>query len=137
MSDASLTDLNLPAPHIHLGMGSGIHAEQTVNVMMAYEKIMLQERPDLIIVVGDVNSTLACTLAAVKVDYPQNGNPAISNYRPVVAHLEAGPRSFDLTMLEEINRIATDPWPISCEPLRRMAMKILSRKMSPSIKSSV
>jgi UDP-N-acetylglucosamine 2-epimerase (non-hydrolysing) len=110
MSDAFFSDLKLPAPHIHLGIGSGSHAEQTGNVMIAYEKVLLEKKPDLVIVVGDVNSTLACTLAAVKVNYSiQNSNFINQNYnRPVVAHLEAGLRSFDRTMPEEINRIATD-----------------------------
>jgi UDP-N-acetylglucosamine 2-epimerase (non-hydrolysing) len=110
MSDAFFTDLKLPAPHIHLGVGSGSHAEQTGNVMMAYEKVILDKQPKLVIVVGDVNSTLACTLAAVKVSFPiQNSKFKIQNYkRPFVAHLEAGLRSFDRTMPEEINRIATD-----------------------------
>jgi len=72
MSDAFFTDLKLPAPHIQLGVGSGSHAEQTGNVMMAYEKVILDKQPDLVIVVGDVNSTLACTLAAVKVVYPRD-----------------------------------------------------------------
>ena len=128
MSDAFFTDLKLPAPHIHLGVGSGSHAEQTGNVMMAYEKVILDKQPDLVIVVGDVNSTLACTLAAVKVVYPRSQKPTNptnktnltnqTNYqlsakshelrRPMVAHLEAGLRSFDRTMPEEINRLATD-----------------------------
>ena len=110
MSDAFFTDLGLPAPHIHMGVGSGSHAEQTGNVMMAYEKIILEKNPDLIIVVGDVNSTLACTLAAVKVVYPDlDGDiPNKGLTRPLVAHLEAGLRSFDRSMPEEINRIGTD-----------------------------
>ena len=110
MSDAFFTDLKLPAPHIHLGVGSGSHSEQTGNVMIAYEKVILEKRPDLVIVVGDVNSTLACTLAAVKINFPiQNSQFSIQNCnRPLVAHLEAGLRSFDRTMPEEINRIVTD-----------------------------
>jgi UDP-N-acetylglucosamine 2-epimerase (non-hydrolysing) len=113
MSDAFFTDLQLPAPQIHLGVGSGSHAEQTGNVMIAYEKVLIEIRPDLVIVVGDVNSTIACTLAAVKVNYPinskfKNKHSKLSNNRPFVAHLEAGLRSFDRTMPEEINRIATD-----------------------------
>lgn len=95
MSDAFFTDLNLPAPHIHLGVGSGTHAEQTGQVMMAYEKVLLKTPPDLAVVVGDVNSTVACTLAAVKLGVK-------------TAHLEAGLRSFDRTMPEEINRRVTD-----------------------------
>ncbi len=105
MSDSFFTDLDLPAPHIHLGIGSGSHAQQTGKVMMAYEKVILEQKPDLLVVVGDVNSTLACALAAVKIPaISENGNCA----RPIVAHLEAGLRSFDRTMPEEINRIVTD-----------------------------
>lgn len=95
MSDAFFEDLELPAPDIHLGVGSGSHAEQTGRVMIEYEKVCLDDHPDWVVVVGDVNSTLACTLAAAKLLVP-------------VAHLEAGLRSRDRTMPEEINRIATD-----------------------------
>ncbi len=95
MSDVFFKDFNLPAPHIHLGVGSGSHAEQTGNVMIAYEKVLINEKPDLVVVVGDVNSTAAATLAAVKLGIK-------------TAHLEAGLRSFDRTMPEEINRMATD-----------------------------
>ena len=66
MSDVFFQDLKLPEPDIHLGVGSGSHAEQTGRVMMAYEKVLLETRPDMVVVVGDVNSTVACTLAAVK-----------------------------------------------------------------------
>ena len=95
MSDVFFQDLGLPAPHIHLEVGKGTHAEQTGQVMMAYEKVLFGDRPDLVVVAGDVNSTVACTLAAVKLGVP-------------VAHLEAGLRSFDRTMPEEINRLVTD-----------------------------
>ncbi len=95
MSDVFFKDFDLPSPHIHLGVGSGSHAEQTGNVMIAYEKILQKEEPDLVVVVGDVNSTVAATLAAVKLGVK-------------TAHLEAGLRSFDRTMPEEINRIVTD-----------------------------
>jgi UDP-N-acetylglucosamine 2-epimerase (non-hydrolysing) len=95
MSDVFFQDLALPAPDIHLGVGSGTHAEQTGNVMIAYEKVLFEKRPDLVIVVGDVNSTVAATLAAVKLGVK-------------TAHLEAGLRSFDRTMPEEINRVVTD-----------------------------
>ncbi len=95
MSDAFFRDLALPAPDFHLGVGSGSHAEQTGNVMIAYERICREQRPDGIVVVGDVNSTLACALVGAKLCIP-------------VAHLEAGLRSRDRTMPEEVNRLATD-----------------------------
>lgn len=95
MSDTFFEDLRLPKPDFHLGVGSGTHAEQTAGVMVAYEKILMDTPPDWIVVVGDVNSTIACTLAAKKL--------CLS-----VAHLEAGLRSRDWTMPEEINRIVTD-----------------------------
>jgi UDP-N-acetylglucosamine 2-epimerase (non-hydrolysing) len=115
MSDAFFADLMLPAPHYNLGVGSGTHAEQTGRVMIAYEKLLLETRPDLVVVVGDVNSTLACALAASKVAYPETSlsrslDPSSHEpmRRPLVAHLEAGLRSLDRTMPEEINRIVTD-----------------------------
>lgn len=95
MSRVFFEDLELPAPDIHLGVGSGTHAEQTGRIMIEFERIVLGERPDCIIVVGDVNSTLACSLVGAKLLVP-------------VAHVEAGLRSFDLTMPEEINRMVTD-----------------------------
>ena len=95
MSDAFFADLSIPEPYLHLGVGSGSHAEQTANVMVGYEKVLLREPPDLVVVVGDVNSTMAVTIAAVKLGVK-------------VAHLEAGLRSFDRTMPEEVNRIVTD-----------------------------
>ncbi|MCU7852994.1 MAG: UDP-N-acetylglucosamine 2-epimerase (non-hydrolyzing) [Candidatus Thiodiazotropha sp. (ex Monitilora ramsayi)] len=109
MSDAFFQDLRLPEPHIHLGAGSGSHAEQTGRVMIAYEKVVMEKRPDMVVVVGDVNSTIACTLAATKVVYEHGENDSATGLnRPVVAHLEAGLRSFDRTMPEEVNRLATD-----------------------------
>jgi UDP-N-acetylglucosamine 2-epimerase (non-hydrolysing) len=95
MSAVFFSQLGLPQPDVNLGVGSGSHAEQTGAVMIAYERLCLKDRPDWTIVVGDVNSTMACTLAASKL--PQK-----------VAHLEAGLRSFDRNMPEEINRIVTD-----------------------------
>jgi UDP-N-acetylglucosamine 2-epimerase (non-hydrolysing) len=95
MSEAFFRDLRLPAPEFHLEVGSGTHAQQTGGVMMAYEEVALRERPDWIVVVGDVNSTLACALVGAKLWIP-------------VAHLEAGLRSGDRRMPEEINRLATD-----------------------------
>jgi len=121
MSDVFFQDLGLPEPEIHLGVGSGSHAEQTGRVMMAYEKVLLETRPDMVIVVGDVNSTVACTLAAVKLPAQgsklkaqsktidsKNSINSINFSRPLVGHLEAGLRSFDRTMPEEINRLVTD-----------------------------
>jgi UDP-N-acetylglucosamine 2-epimerase (non-hydrolysing) len=95
MSDAFFHDLGLPAPDHHLGVGSGSHARQTGGVMVAYEQLCNQRRPDWIIVVGDVNSTMACTLVGAKLGIK-------------VAHLEAGLRSRDRSMPEEINRLVTD-----------------------------
>lgn len=95
MSGVFLDELGLPAPQIHLGVGGLTHAEQTARIMVAYEKACMDMRPDWVIVIGDVNATLACTIAAKKL-----------NLR--VAHLEAGLRSRDRSMPEEINRIVTD-----------------------------
>ncbi|MBN1164311.1 MAG: UDP-N-acetylglucosamine 2-epimerase (non-hydrolyzing) [Candidatus Krumholzibacteriota bacterium] len=95
MSKIFFQDLQLPEPDIYLGVGSGSHAEQTAKVMVAFAIIMEKQRPDLIIVVGDVNSTLSCSLVGAKMRIP-------------VAHVEAGLRSFDLDMPEEINRMVTD-----------------------------
>lgn len=113
LSDAIFRDLALPKPDIHLGIGSGTHAEQTGKVMIAYEKVLMEEKPDLVIVVGDVNSTMACTIAASKVQYAQPNelnkpNEPNKPNKPLIAHLEAGLRSYDRTMPEEINRILTD-----------------------------
>jgi len=95
MSQIFFQDLELPKPDIYLGVGSGTHAEQTSKVMVGFEKTLLQEKPELVIVVGDVNSTFAAALAAVKLHIP-------------VAHVEAGLRSYDLKMPEEVNRLLTD-----------------------------
>lgn len=95
MSETFFRDLGLPVPDIHLDVGSGSHAEQTAHVMLAYEATCNTDPPDLIVVVGDVNSTLACTLVGTKLHIP-------------VAHLEAGLRSRDRRMPEEINRLVTD-----------------------------
>ena len=95
MSKAFFDDLGMPKPDIDLGIGSGSHAEQTGRVMMEFEKVCLQERPGLVIVVGDVNSTMACTITAKKLGIR-------------VAHVEAGLRSRDMSMPEEINRLCTD-----------------------------
>jgi UDP-N-acetylglucosamine 2-epimerase (non-hydrolysing) len=95
MSDSFFLDLNLPQPDVHLGVGSASHAAQTAAVMERFEPVVLQEKPDWVLVVGDVNSTLACALVCVKLGVK-------------VAHVEAGLRSRDRTMPEEINRLLTD-----------------------------
>jgi UDP-N-acetylglucosamine 2-epimerase (non-hydrolysing) len=102
MSDRFFSDLNIPKPDVHLGVGSGSHAAQTAEIMKRFEEVLLREKPDLLIVVGDVNSTLACALVASKISYDANGS------RALIAHVEAGLRSFDRGMPEEINRILTD-----------------------------
>lgn len=95
MSDAFFDDLGLPQPDIHLGVGSASHAVQTAKIMTAFEPVVLKEKPDWVLVVGDVNSTIACALVCAKLGVK-------------VAHVEAGLRSRDRTMPEEINRILTD-----------------------------
>ena len=95
MSDAFFSDLDLPEPDVYLGVGSASHAAQTAAVMERFEPVVLQEKPDWVLVVGDVNSTLACALVCVKLGVK-------------VAHVEAGLRSRDRTMPEEINRLLTD-----------------------------
>jgi UDP-N-acetylglucosamine 2-epimerase (non-hydrolysing) len=95
MSDVFFRELGIPAPDRHLEVGSGSHAEQTARIMVAFEKALLADRPDLVVVVGDVNSTVACSLTAKKLGVR-------------VAHVEAGLRSFDMGMPEEINRKLTD-----------------------------
>lgn len=95
MSDVFFTELGLPRPDEFLGVGSGTHAEQTAKVMLAFEPVLHKHQPDVVVVVGDVNSTLACALVAVKLGIR-------------VAHVEAGLRSEDRSMPEEINRVATD-----------------------------
>lgn len=95
MSDVFFHDLGLPEPACHLGVGSGSHTMQTAEIMKGYEAWINDNHPDICLVVGDVNSTLACTLVAAKSGIP-------------VAHVEAGLRSLDRTMPEEINRVVTD-----------------------------
>jgi len=95
MSDSFFHDLGIPEPDVNLGVGSGSHGEQTAQVLMKIERLLIKRRPHVVLVVGDVNSTLAATLAAVKLHIP-------------VAHVEAGLRSGDRDMPEEINRILTD-----------------------------
>jgi UDP-N-acetylglucosamine 2-epimerase (non-hydrolysing) len=95
MSDSFFIDLGMPKPDVHLNVGSASHAVQTAKIMMEFEPIVLEHKPDWVLVVGDVNSTIACTLVCAKLGIK-------------VAHVEAGLRSFDRTMPEEINRILTD-----------------------------
>jgi UDP-N-acetylglucosamine 2-epimerase (non-hydrolysing) len=95
MSRDFFTDLGIPEPDMNLGIGSGSHAQQTGRIMMAFEEVCLAQRPDWVIVVGDVNSTVACAITAKKLGIR-------------VAHVEAGLRSRDMSMPEEVNRICTD-----------------------------
>lgn len=95
MSDSFFVDLCMPKPDVDLEVGSGSHAEQTARIMVEFEKVCLCEKPDLVVVVGDVNSTMACTITAKKLGIK-------------VAHVEAGLRSRDMSMPEEINRLCTD-----------------------------
>ena len=95
MSDVFFEDLGLPTPDVHLGVGGGSHAQQTAGVMVKFEELCLAEKPDLVMVVGDVNATMATSVTAAKLHIP-------------VAHVEAGLRSRDMTMPEEINRLMTD-----------------------------
>jgi UDP-N-acetylglucosamine 2-epimerase (non-hydrolysing) len=114
MSDVFFSDLGMPVPDVHLGVGSGSHAEQTARVLIGFERVCLDERPDLVVVAGDVNSTMACAIDCAKLRIP-------------CAHVEAGLRSFDPGMPEEVNRVVTDrlcdilltPSPDADENLRR------------------
>jgi UDP-N-acetylglucosamine 2-epimerase (non-hydrolysing) len=104
MSNAFFRDLGIPKPDVDLEVGSGSHAQQTAEIMKRFEGVLLKDRPDVLLVVGDVNSTVACSLVASKITYP----PPSERTRPVIAHVEAGLRSFDRSMPEEINRLVTD-----------------------------
>jgi UDP-N-acetylglucosamine 2-epimerase (non-hydrolysing) len=95
MSELFFEELKIPKPEVHLGVGSASHARQTAEIMVKMEEVLLDKRPSGVVVVGDVNSTVAASLVAVKLGIP-------------VAHVEAGLRSFDRTMPEEINRLLTD-----------------------------
>lgn len=104
MSDAFFKNLNLPKPDICLNVGSASHAAQTAEIMKRFEEVLLEKMPDVVLVVGDVNSTLACALVASKIEYPAQN----LRRKPLVSHIEAGLRSFDRFMPEEINRVLTD-----------------------------
>jgi len=106
MSDFFFNDLDLPQPHLFLGVGSGSHSVQTAKVMEGFEGVLLAEKPAVVIVVGDVNSTLACALVTKKTWC--SGASDGKDFIPKLAHVEAGLRSFDKTMPEEVNRIVTD-----------------------------
>ena len=114
MSEIFFRELNLPRPHYELNVGSGSHAYQTAQIMMEFEEVLLLEKPDWVLVVGDVNSTVACAMDAAKLQIP-------------VGHIEAGLRSWDRSMPEEINRLVVDaisdllfaPSMQACENLRR------------------
>jgi len=95
MSDVFFQELGIPEPHFHMGAGGGSHAEQTARIMVAFEKYCQETQPGMVLVVGDVNSTLACSIVAKKLNI-------------TVAHVEAGLRSGDMRMPEEINRMVTD-----------------------------
>ncbi len=107
MSDVFFKDLGLPTPDIDLEVGSSSHAHQTAEIMKRFEPVLMKEQPDVLLVVGDVNSTIACSLVASKIVYPASAEPA-GRTRPLIAHVEAGLRSFDRSMPEEVNRILTD-----------------------------
>jgi UDP-N-acetylglucosamine 2-epimerase (non-hydrolysing) len=101
MSDVFFRQLGLPAPHISLAVGSAPHGAQTGRVLERFESTLMENRPAAVVVVGDVNSTLACALATAKVQFPDGS-------RPLLAHVEAGLRSGDRSMPEEVNRVLTD-----------------------------
>ena len=115
MNDVFFEELGIPQPDIFMGAGGGSHAAQTAKIMVAFEELCIAERPAAVLVVGDVNSTLACSISAKKLNIP-------------VAHVEAGLRSGDMTMPEEINRLVTDSitdWFFVTEP---SAVKHLQRE---------
>jgi UDP-N-acetylglucosamine 2-epimerase (non-hydrolysing) len=119
MSDSFFRDLNIPDPDFNLGVGSGSHAEQTAAVMVGIEPVLREVKPDLVLVVGDVNSTVAAALTAKKLDLK-------------VAHVEAGLRSFDRTMPEEINRLCTDAISDLLFTTDRMAGEQLLKEGAPA-----
>ncbi|MBI4721461.1 MAG: UDP-N-acetylglucosamine 2-epimerase (non-hydrolyzing) [Candidatus Stahlbacteria bacterium] len=125
LSEVFFKDLELPSPDIYLGIGSGTHSEQTGKIMIEFEKLLLKDTPDLVVVVGDVNSTIACALATIKyrctIKGSRNTPPPLKTLLPrdvkstinsldypLIVHIEAGLRSFDRTMPEEVNRVLTD-----------------------------
>jgi len=119
MSDVFFTDLEMPRPDHFLGIGSGSHAEQTAKVMIEMEKLLMSEQPDLVLVAGDVNSTLATAIVAAKAGH-------------TLGHIESGLRSFDRTMPEEINRIVADEFSRFCFVTEQSGMKNLANKGIPN-----
>jgi UDP-N-acetylglucosamine 2-epimerase (non-hydrolysing) len=110
MSKVFFDDQELPQPDIYLGVGSGSHAQQTARIMLAFEPVLLEHGPDWVIVVGDVNSTVACALTAAKLPFTSTKLSTSDRLRTRarVAHVEAGLRSFDRTMPKEYNKLLTD-----------------------------
>jgi len=102
MSDSFFADLDLPAPDVYLGVAQGTPAAQTAEILSKFDAVLSREKPDIVLLVGDVTSTLACAIATAKVAFDSKGT------RPKLAHVEAGLRSFDRSMPEEINRLVTD-----------------------------
>ncbi|MER3488269.1 MAG: UDP-N-acetylglucosamine 2-epimerase (non-hydrolyzing), partial [Chloroflexota bacterium] len=121
MSKVFFSDLKLPKPDAYLGVGGGSHAEQIAKTMIGVESFLKQVQPHLVVLVGDVNSTLACAIVASKMHIP-------------IAHVEAGLRSFDRTMPEEINRIATDALSDLLFITEKSAYKNLKREGIPNEK---
>src|SRR5207249_7703254 len=119
LSDVFFEELGIAAPDVNLGIGSGTHAQQTANIMLNFEPVLLDHRPDVLLLVGDVNSTLACALVAAKLSVP-------------VAHVEAGLRSGDRSMPEETNRIVTDALSEILFPTCRDADATLLREGIPA-----
>ncbi len=128
MSDAFFRDLSLKPPDAELNVGSGSHAVQTAGIMKRFEEVLLREKPDVLLVVGDVNSTLACALVAAKISYDSAGT------RPLIAHVEAGLRSFDRSMPEEVNRVLTDQLADLLFVTERSALRNLAREGVPAEK---
>ena len=124
MSQTFFDELGIPSPDINLGVGSGSHARQTADIMKAFENVLLDQCPDVLLVVGDVNSTIACSLVASKIKYPAGQK----RKRPLIVHVEAGLRSFDREMPEEVNRILTDSLSDMLFVTEQSAIKNLSRE---------
>jgi UDP-N-acetylglucosamine 2-epimerase (non-hydrolysing) len=118
LNDRLFADLDMPAPDVNLEVGSGSHAVQTAEVMKRFEPVLVEHKPSAVIVVGDVNSTLACSLVAAKLHVP-------------VVHIEAGLRSFDRAMPEEINRVVTDQIADVLYTTERSAQENLKREGIP------